>query len=447
MTAVPLPAPRAAGARRRWDDVVRLVATGLLAAALVLVTVWWVGDGGLEARLASVDTLVELGRWAGLLTAVLLLAQLVLMARIPWLEQAFGQDALARHHRIVGFVGFDLLLAHLVLISLGYAGGQVGALPATLWDLTVDVPGLLLADAALAALVLVVLTSLRAARRRLRYESWHLLHLYAYLGAGLALPHQLWTGAQFTSSPGRTVFWWTAWALAAAAVLVWRVGVPLARSWRHELRVTEVRPEAPGVVSVHLTGRRLDRLPVSAGQFLTWRFLGGPGWTRAHPYSLSAAPDGRSLRITARVGGDGGTALGALRPGSRALVEGPFGRLTARGRTRRRVALVGAGVGITPLRALAEGLDYRPGEAVLVQRYAEHALFGAELGRLATDRGLVVHLVGGHRDPADLLGLVPDVAAREVYVCGPDAWADEVRTVLLAAGLPERHLHVEAFAW
>jgi ferredoxin-NADP reductase len=39
---------------------------------------------------------------------------------------------------------------------------------------------------------------------------------------------------------------------------------------------------------------------VTAGQFLNWRFLTGPGWTRAHPYSLSAAPDGRSLRITVK---------------------------------------------------------------------------------------------------------------------------------------------------
>ena len=56
-------------------------------------------------------------------------------------------------------------------------------------------------------LVMVVVTSVRAARSRLRYESWHLLHLYAYLGVGLALPHQLWTGQEFLASPAATVFW------------------------------------------------------------------------------------------------------------------------------------------------------------------------------------------------------------------------------------------------
>ena len=86
---------------------------------------------------------------------------------------------------------------------------------------------MLLALAGTLCLVMVVVTSVRAARRRLRYESWHLLHLYAYLGVGLALPHQLWTGQEFLASPAATVYWWTLWGAAAGAVLVCRVGLPL----------------------------------------------------------------------------------------------------------------------------------------------------------------------------------------------------------------------------
>ena len=109
------------------------------------------------------------------------------------------------------------------------------------------------------------------------------------------------------------------------------------RSLRHLLRVTSVSDEAAGVVSVYLTGRRLDRLGAEAGQFLNWRFLGRPGWTRANPYSLSAAPDGRSLRITAKALGDGSAAgCARLRPGTRALFEGPYGRLSGPGQNPRQ---------------------------------------------------------------------------------------------------------------
>ena len=388
------------------------------------------------------------------------------MARVPTLERAFGQDSLARLHRLVGFTSFTLMVLHVVTITWGYAAGRLLATPAMLWTLTVDYPGMLLAAAGTLCLCLVVSTSIKAARRRLRYESWHLLHLYAYLGVGLALPHQLWTGQQFVGSTARTVFWWTAWALAAAAVLVWRVGRPLLLNLRHRVRVSSVVDEGAGIWSVHLTGRRLDDLRVEAGQFFTWRFLSGPGWTRANPYSLSAAPDGRSLRITIQGVGDGSVATRALRPGTRAIVEGPFGRLSARPRTHRKIALIGAGVGITPLRALAEGLPYAPGEAILVERFARQPLFAREVDRLSRERGLrVLPLPGHRRHPDSRLGdglgdvtgrvddlgalrhWVPDVVERDVYVCGPEPWAALVRRTLEAAGLPPAQIHLETFAW
>jgi ferredoxin-NADP reductase len=160
--------------------------------------------------------------------------------------------------------------------------------------------------------------------------------------------------------------------------------------------------------------------------------------------------------------GGGSAGVLSLRPGTRVLVEGPYGRLSARARTRPTVALIGAGVGITPLRALAEGLDYEPGQAVLLQRYTSEPLFEAELDILAAERGLQVLSSGGHRrgsgswlgdgvgaadDLTVLTDWVPDIADRDVYVCGPERWTDLVRRTLTAAGLPENRFHVETFAW
>src|SRR5665647_1518723 len=90
--------------------------------------------------------------------------------------------------------------------------------------------------------------------------------------------------------------------------------------------------------------------------------------TRAHPYSLSAAPDGRTLRITAAHLGDGSARLARLRPGTRVAFEGPYGRLHEGVRTRRKVLLMASGIGITPMRALLEAMDQRPGDVTLVYR-------------------------------------------------------------------------------
>jgi predicted ferric reductase len=461
----PIPPSRPAASSAepaRRDAAVRLGAGAGLWLSLLLVAYWWAAGGGFQDLGGWQRGLTSLGRLTGLVASDLLLVQVLLMARVPQLERAFGQDQLARHHRVVGFTSFNLMVAHVVLITWGYAAGQLGRAPATFWDLVTDYPGMLLALAGTACLVMTVATSLTAARRRLRYESWHLLHLYAYLGVGLALPHQLWTGQELLASTAATVFWWSLWALAAGAVLVWRVGLPLWRSARHRLVVTAVVPEVAGVVSVHLTGRHLDRLPAQAGQFLTWRFLHRQGWTRGNPYSLSAAPDGRSLRITVKELGDNSVQLRALRPGTPVLFEGPFGRLTARARTRRRVALIGAGVGLAPLRALAEGLEYAPGDAVLLHRFTDRPLFERELHLLTVRRGLQILWLPGHRRTPDswlgagvgaaddvtaLTWWVPDLAERDVYVCGPEEWIETVRRVTQAAGLPADQLHIEKFRW
>ncbi|HEY4603370.1 MAG TPA: ferric reductase-like transmembrane domain-containing protein, partial [Blastococcus sp.] len=310
------PAP-ADGSRAQLDAGVRQGGLVALWSSLLLVSYWWATGGGLQDLGSWAAGLTSVGRLTGLLASDLLLVQVLLMARVPVLEHAFGQDRLARIHRLVGFSSFTLMLAHIGFITWGYAAGKLSATPGELWNLTVTYPGMLLAAAGTACLVMVVVTSAKAARRTLRYESWHLLHLYAYLGVGLALPHQLWTGQDFLASPARTIFWWGLYALTAVAVLVWRVALPLWRSARHRLRVTSVVPQGHGVVSVYMTGRHMDRLGAEAGQFFTWRFLAGPGWTRGHPYSLSAAPDGRSLRITVKDLGDGSGALRHVRPGTR----------------------------------------------------------------------------------------------------------------------------------
>lgn len=432
---------------------------------LLWVTALWVAQGGVQ-DLGSVEgALTSTGRITGLIASALLLVQVFLMARVPWFEQAWGQDELARTHRLVGFTSFNLLWAHIVLITLGYAAGTPTGIWGTLVDLVLHYPGMLLATAGTVALCLVVVTSVRKARRRLRYESWHLIHLYGYLGAGLALPHQLWTGREFLASTASTVFWWTLYAVCAAAVLGYRAARPLWRSLRSPLHVTDVVAEAPGVTSVVVSGRGVERLDVAAGQFLQWRFLDGPGWSRAHPYSVSAAPDGRTLRITAAHVGDGTERLATLAPGTRVLVEGPYGRMHAGVRTRRKVLLMGAGIGITPMRALLEELDQEPGDVVVMHRAhsRDQLVFSDEIFRLAREKGARYVTVEGARvpgrdswlpaaaahltDAAALAQLVPDVAERDLFLCGSPKWMEAARRAALDCGVPSDHVHLERFEY
>lgn len=441
-----------------------LTATALIWVSSLVVAALWVGGAGMQSLLrGDAETLNALGRLCGLVSANLLLYQVLLMARVPVFERGFGRDGITRMHRLVGFWSFALFSAHIVLQTLGYAFAA-GVNPVVqLWEFVWDYPGMLLATAGTILLLMVVATSLRRARRRLRYESWHLLHLYGYLGVGLAVPHMLWTGADFVANPTATVYWWALWAATAACVIVFRVGLPLARSFRHGLRVSAVTRDGDRGVSVTMTGRRLHRMSVRAGQFFVWRFLDGPGWTRGHPFSLAAAPDGASLTIAARVVGDGTSRVASVRPGTRVLIEGPYGEMTADARTGRKLLLIGAGAGVAPLVALAEEAAWAPGEATLLVR--DHtegdALRRRAIQTLERERGLRhAALVGPRSSGAspwlpsshaawsggDLLRYVaPDIEQYDIYLCGPGPWMDSVRADLRRAGVASTRIHAESF--
>jgi predicted ferric reductase len=421
------------------------------------IVVLWVRAGGFTDVHGLGSGLTSAGRLAGLLGAAAALLALLLLARIGVLDRLYGFDRLAAWHRIDSRACITLLLAHAALILAGYTIGDRISLWAEVKRLISGYPGVITAVAGLAILVVVVVTSVVAVRSRLRYETWWFVHLYAYLAIALAFSHQIDTGTAFVGD-GLAQAYWTALYVAVLAVLVvCRVAAPLARSAWHDLRVERVVEEAPGVVSIEIGGRRLEHLRARSGQFLLWRFLTHDRWWEAHPFSLSARPDGRRLRITVKSLGDFTERLGDIRPGTRVIVEGPFGAFTTAARRRPRVALIAGGVGITPIRALLEDMPGDPGDITVIYRALSDGelILREELEALAQRRGTEVHyVIGDHREPTagallspeHLRALVPDIAARDVYVCGPPAMADATRASLIAAAVPRRQIVTERFA-
>ncbi|WP_033306924.1 ferredoxin reductase family protein [Streptomyces iakyrus] len=402
-----------------------------------------------QAGFAS-NALIVLGRLTGLYAALLMAFQLLLVARLPWFDRRIGMDRLTSWHRWTGFSVLWLLLSHAVFIVFGYA--QASSLDPVnqLVDLAETVEGVLRVIVALAIILVVGAVSARWARRRLAYETWHFVHLYTYVAVVLAFTHQVTAGTTFASSPVATAYWYAVWGVALASVFTGRLVLPLWRNLRHRLRVTAVVPENDDVVSVYITGRDLDRLPARAGQFFLWRFLTRDRWWQANPFSLSAAPDGRTLRLTVKRAGDGSAALRHLKVGTRVFAEGPYGAFTALHRTRPDAVLIAGGVGVTPIRALLEELH---GHAAVIYRVAtdQDAVLYGELRDLALARGAELHLVTGppvpdRLAPRELARLVPDIAERDVYLCGPPPMMNAVLGSLRELGVPKPQTHFERFS-
>ena len=228
------------------------------------------------------------------------------------------------------------------------------------------------------------------------------------------------------------------------------------------MRVAAVVRESPGVVSVVLQGRALDRLPVAGGQFFQWRFLTRGAWWQAHPFSLSHVPHAHRMRITVKDLGDHSADLSSMRVGTPVFIEGPYGRFTADtaiaivrviANSWNKVLLVGAGVGSTPLRSLLQDLDEHADVAVLLRGRDERSLvLRDEITAEVARRGGRIWEALGPRDRLQITAgtlrrALPDIADRDVFVCGPDEFTTSIATECRAAGVPARRIHSESFAF
>ncbi|MFG2192275.1 ferric reductase-like transmembrane domain-containing protein [Streptomyces sp. NPDC048639] len=428
----------------------------IFAGAIAVLYPWWINTTAVNT---TADWVTGAGRITGLLAGYSTAIVVALMARVPALERRVGSDVVTRWHAMAGRYTIFLILAHIGSIVGGYAL-QSGT---TFVDQTVSVvleyPDMIEAAIGTGLLLIVGFVSAGLVRRRMRYETWYYLHLMTYAAVFLAFWHQLSSGAEFVADPGARAAWYAIYGGATVLVLWYRVLTPVRLNLRHRLRVDATIEEAPGVVSVVMSGRRLDRLGAEAGQFFRWRFLAkGLRWT-ANPYSLSAPPHNNRIRITVKAAGDHSGALAGLEPGTRVWAEGPYGALTAARRQRGRgtkVLLIAGGAGITPLRALFETIPARPGDLTLLYRARRHedlALWG-ELREIADARGArLLYAVNGpdgarpEISAENLRKVLPDIDRHDAYLCGPPGLAEESYEALREAGVPANRIHHESFEW
>jgi predicted ferric reductase len=444
--------------RHLQRDVLTVLAWGSVAAALGL----WIADGGLRTVTSGAKVLVAGGIVTGLVATDLMVIMLILAARIPYVDGAIGHDrAIALHNKLGKWVLFGLLF-HAIFLICGYAAqdsiGVVSELASFL-----GISDLLLSVIGLATLSVVAITSIMAVKRSLPYEVWHIIHLTTYAAIGLSLPHQFSVSGLFAQGTWQRWYWLALFTLVALGLLSFRFVFPIFTSVEHHLVVSRVVLEDTDVVSIEMRGRNLDQLGAEAGQFLSWRFLASGLWWHQHPFSLSAAPTDKTLRITIRALGRGTAKLLSVRPGTRVAVEGPYGIFTDAARSQLGLTLVGIGIGIAPIRSLLEATAVLPGMATVILRASspEQLYLFDEIDALCRAKGArLMALVGprnahaddptwlpGQYDSMTLHDLVPHLAESDVYVCGPQAVADLVIADALAAGTPPSAIHNERFCW
>lgn len=451
-------ADRAEQRRRRIRRADGLVVLAWVSAALA--TALFLLSGTMDLSSAS-GVVTASGIVAGLVGSDLVLVMLVLAARIPLIDRVVGHDRAMAAHRSLGKPALYLLLAHGLLLTIGYGlADSTSVVSETVALFTSeDMP---LAYLSMALFIAVVVTSLVVVRRTLPYEAWHVVHLLSYAAVLAALPHQFSQGAVLAQGTLQRVYWIALYIAALGSIAVFRFLRPLVATLRHDIRVVRVDRIAGDAVTVHLGGRDLDRLGARGGQFFFWRFLTADTWWHAHPVSLSAEPTASHARITLRLAGAGTARIARLRPGTRVAFSGPFGLFTEAERVHGHVALLAAGIGVTPIRAILDRLALPSGAVTVMVRatswdemylWPELVAWGRATGhRVYASVGHRAHGADGWLSADDVArgvtttSVFPDLRDSDVYVCGPDGWADAAVERLRGLGVADADIHRESFA-
>ena len=445
---------------KRSQDLVETFAWG----TVVFVVASFIIDGGLNGVTDLASALGSLSRLTALVATDLLLIQILLIARLPWLDRLYGHDRTTIAHKKLGKPVLYLVIAHFLASLIQYAMLEGKNIIDEAFALATSNTDLLLSFIALAAMITVVVTSIKIARAKLSYEAWYLVHLLSYVAVLAAIPHQFSTGSDIAGKPVQSTFWISLYVFVGANLLWFRFAKPVVNMLRHSFKVIRVQPESSDTSSIYIGGKNLAELSAKAGQFYLLRIMNAKQWWRPHPFSLSAAPNDQYVRFTVGDRGDDTALMQNLKVGTRVMLEGPYGVFTEERRTKEKVTLICAGIGVPPIRALAESMVAKPGDITIIYRTRnnEDAALLNELSAIAEIRGHSLRVLEGPRatpqswlpaghenihDFQRLELLAPNVKDSDVFICGPVAWTRTVEKTLRQVGVAERQIHAEEFAW
>ena len=421
---------------------------------VILGLIFMLGAGPTAGSLGEIMTGVA--RACALVGTYLILVQLLLVARIPFLDRIYGHDRLTRIHKVNGHISFDLIVFHAFFVVAGRAWLNDISIP-TMAVRAMSLAYMPHAVVGFAMMVIAIVTSAHAAKRKVGHDRWHFLHKWTYLGTLLSFGHLL-PGPDFDGRPIPQMYMGLMFAATFFTIFHFRIVIPFQRAFKHQLHVRKVVEEGPGITSVYMAGFHLDQLKIKAGQFFYWRFLTRGHWNSAHPYSISTAPNNKFLRITVKSLGDHSGGIGSIPLGTWVTFEGPFGRFTSEKRTQLKTVLVAGGIGVTPIRSLLEGMEFIEGDLAVIYRANSEAdaVLLNEIEELAMQKKAELHVVLGPSSayeehykplgPNHLRSLIPDIGQRDIFICASPGMTKGVCATLKSMGVPTNQVHYEAFA-
>jgi predicted ferric reductase len=283
----------------------------------------------------------------------------------------------------------------------------------------------------------------------------------ALLIAVLLLHHTVYAG-RYGSEPVMTWVWLAMTGVAVGSLLTVYLLVPLlqkARPWR-VASVVQLTPEQ-WEVTVKPDGHR--GLDYQAGQF-AWLNVGHGAFSmKENPFSICSAPAaGPELSFMIKELGDFTRAIGEIKAGTVAYVDGPYGNLLVDGRAEPGVALIAGGVGLAPLLGILRQIrltgDSRKVRLIYGNRVIDQIALREELDGELGKEDVVYVLSEPPENWHGETGLIDAALIDRVFseqefsewvfvMCGPSIMMDVVEDHLITSGTPSHRILSERFSY
>lgn len=404
--------------------------------------------------------LYNLGRCFALLAFAILVMQVVLAARLKWVEAPFGLNLTFPFHRRMGTLAAALLLLHPPLMALGGGGWDL------IYGLKVDWY-IWVAKAALALLLINVGVSLWRARLGIKFEKWRRCHdILGPLVLVLVFVHSWYASEDLTVRPMQVL--WVVFLGGALLLFTYHRLLRPARLREHLCQVMEVRQETPEVWTLKFAPppgeRRFNFLP---GQFQFVTLLRGRGLpVEEHHFTISSSPTEAGYHAaTIKESGDFTAGIGQTLTGDAAMIQAPFGRFSYVLHPEwRDLVFIAGGIGITPLMSNLRHMRDTKAERRVLLLYANRdepdIIFREELARMEAEGRpdlKVVHILSrpgaawqgerGHLDREKLARLGGDrLATSAFWLCCPPPMIKSTVAILRELGVPYGRITYEFFS-
>jgi predicted ferric reductase len=197
-----------------------------------------------------------------------------------------------------------------------------------------------------------------------------------------------------------------------------------------------------------------EKLVFKAGQFIFISFEQRGFSAESHPFSIVSSESDHDITLGIKALGDFTKKLSALKRGTIAKIEGPFGVFSYKGAVNKNQIWIAGGIGITPFISMAKTIqdsEYNVDIYYCVNDKNE-AIFADELDTISRNNRSIrfipwISKEKGYINTQSMSQLSGNLVDKDYFLCGPPAMMKSMRKQLEKINIPENHIHSEEFAY